>query len=140
MARAPISFRLDPDEIRFEFFRASGPGGQNVNKVSSAVRLRFDVGGSASLPPEVKQRLKGLAGKRLTDDGVLTIEARRYRTQEQNREEAIRRLMGLVARAWLPPRPRRPTRPSAASRARRLEAKRRRARTKTQRARVREVE
>src|SRR5512136_2731772 len=83
--------RLSPDELRLEFFRSSGPGGQNVNKVATAVRLRFDVRNSTSLPPEVKERLLRLATNRLTDDGVLLIEARRFRTQERNRDDAVAR-------------------------------------------------
>ncbi len=121
---------LPEDEIVFDFIRAAGPGGQNVNKVASAVQLRFDVRASPSLPEEVKARLLRLAGQRATRDGVLVIEAKRYRTQEQNRADALRRLNDLIQRAARPPRPRRPTRPSAAARARRLEAKKRRAAVK----------
>lgn len=138
MNRAPRTFLLDSEQIRFEFFRASGPGGQNVNKVSTAVRLRFDVRGTASLPAEVKERLARLAGRRMGDDGVLVIEARRYRTQERNRAEALRRLQDLITRAREIPSPRRPTRPTAAARARRLEAKRIRSVAKRRRARMHE--
>ena len=132
--------QLSPDEIRFEFFRSSGPGGQNVNKVATAVRLRFDVRNSTSLPPDVKERLLGLAANRLTDDGILVIEARRFRTQERNREDAVARLMGWIAKAWPTPRRRRATKPTAVSRQRRLDSKKRRSVAKNQRRTVGSVE
>jgi len=132
--------QLSPDEIRFEFFRSSGPGGQNVNKVATAVRLRFDVRNSTSLPTEVKERLLGLAANRLTDDGILVIEARRFRTQERNREDAVARLMGWIAKAWPTPRRRRATKPTAVSRQRRLDSKKRRSVAKNQRRTVGSVE
>ena len=132
--------QLSPDEIRFEFFRSSGPGGQNVNKVATAVRLRFDVRNSTSLPPDVKERLLGLAANRLTDDGILVIEARRFRTQERNREDAVARLMGWIAKAWPTPRRRRATKPTAVSRQRRLDSKKRRSVAKNQRRAVGDAE
>jgi ribosome-associated protein len=124
---------LDSGEVRFEFFRSSGPGGQNVNKVSTAVRLRFDLEGSRLIPVEVKARLAQVPGARLTAHGVLVIEARRFRTRERNRRDAIERLMGLVRNAWQKPRERRPTKPTAASEARRLTEKRRKGGVKRER-------
>jgi ribosome-associated protein len=127
---------LDENELRFSFVRASGPGGQNVNKVATAVQLRFDAARSPSLPEEVRRRLMHLAGSRLTVDGEIVIDARRYRSQEQNRQDAVLRLTVLVRRAAEPPKPRRKTRPTAAARERRLAAKKRRSRIKGQRGRV----
>jgi len=140
MVRARAEFIIPLSELTFEFFRASGPGGQNVNKVSTAVRLRFDLRRSPSLPPDVKDRLRRLAGSRLSDDGVLAIEARRFRTQEQNREDAVARLGVLIARAWEPPKARRATRPTAGSRERRLEAKKRQGAAKQRRGTVSEAD
>jgi ribosome-associated protein len=125
-----------PDELRFEFFRSSGPGGQNVNKVATAVRLRFDVRRSPSLTPEVKDRLLRLAATRINQDGDLLIEARRFRTQEHNREDAVARLMRWIAKATEAPRRRQATRPTAASRQRRLDTKQRRSVAKDRRRRV----
>ncbi len=125
---------LDESEISESFIRASGPGGQNVNKVASAVQLRFDVRHSRSLPQPVRERLERLAGHRVSQDGVLVITAQRFRSQERNRADALDRLIALIGRAATPPRPRRATRPSAASRRRRLADKVRRARLKQQRA------
>jgi len=130
MIRVSPSIALNESEIREEFVRASGPGGQNVNKVATAVQLRFDVGRSPSLPEEVRRRLARLAGRRMTEDGVLVIDARRFRTQERNRRDALERLIALISRAEVSPKPRRKTRPTAAARERRLEAKRRRSQTK----------
>ena len=124
---------LDDSEIEESFVRASGPGGQNVNKVSSAVQLRFDLSGSRSLPDEVRERLVRLAGRRLTRDGVIVIIAQRYRTQERNRQDALDRLVALIRRAAEAPTPRRPTNPTRAAKERRLEAKARRATTKKRR-------
>ena len=124
---------LDDGEIEESFFRASGPGGQNVNKVSSAVQIRFDLSGSRSLPQDVRERLARLAGRQLTGDGVIVIIAHRYRTQERNRRDALDRLIALIRRAAVPPTPRRPTKPSRAAKERRLQAKARRATVKQQR-------
>ena len=124
---------LDDSEIEESFIRASGPGGQNVNKVSSAVQLRFDLSGSRSLPEGVRERLARLAGRRLTRDGVIVIIAQRYRTQERNRQDALDRLVALIRRAAEPPTPRRPTKPTAAAKERRLQAKARRAALKERR-------
>jgi ribosome-associated protein len=117
---------LDDSEVEESFVRASGPGGQNVNKVSSAVQLRFDLWRSRSLPEDVRERLARLAGRRLTRDGVVVIIAQRYRTQERNRQDALDRLVALIRRAAEPPAPRRPTKPSAGAKERRLQAKARR--------------
>jgi len=132
------SISLDECELEERFILSSGPGGQNVNKVASAVQLRFDVAGSPSLPDEVKQRLLRLAGKRASKDGVLVLTARGERSQERNREDALARLVALIRRAAEIPKPRRATRPTRASFRRRLEAKSLRSRTKRGRGRVSE--
>ena len=124
---------IDDAEIAYDFVRSSGPGGQNVNRVATAVQLRFAVSASPSLPDDVRRRLVSLAGRRITKEGVLVIEARRYRTQERNRQDALDRFVELVRRAAERPRVRRSTRPSQAARLRRLEAKRRRSERKRQR-------
>jgi len=116
---------LGEEEIKEEFVRSTGPGGQNVNKVATAVQLRFDAQHSPALPEDVRQRLLVLAGRRVTTEGVLIITARRFRTQERNRQDARERLIELIRRAAEPPRVRRPTRPSQAARVRRREEKRR---------------
>lgn len=130
MIRVTSAIAIDESEIHEEFIRASGPGGQNVNKVATAVQLRFDVAGSPSLPEEVRERLIGLAGRRVTGDGVLVIDARRYRSQDRNRADALDRLVALIRQAARKPRTRRKTRPTQASRLRRLAVKRRRSQTK----------
>jgi ribosome-associated protein len=119
------AIRLHEDELRFQFKLASGPGGQNVNKVATAAELRFDVARSSSLPEAVRARLLILAGSRVTQDGELLITARRFRSQERNRQDAIDRLIALIRKAAEPPKPRLKTRPSRAARERRLEEKRR---------------
>jgi ribosome-associated protein len=132
MIHVTDAIQLDEREVEERFVRASGPGGQNVNKVSTAVELRFDVAAS-SLPPDVKARLTALAGKRLTSDGVLLIDSREHRTQAQNREAARARLVALLQHAARRPKTRRPTKPKKAARERRLESKRRRSEVKATR-------
>lgn len=117
---------IDDSEVQETFFRSSGPGGQNVNKVATAVEIRFDVRHSPSLSNTVRDRLIRLAGKRLTSDGVLIIEAQRFRTQDQNRQDARQRLIELIRQATVAPKRRRPTRPTLASKHRRMESKRKR--------------
>lgn len=126
MIRVTPAIALDPREIQESFIRASGPGGQNVNKLATAVQLRFDVRHSTSLSEPVRARLERLAGKRLTRDGVLVITAQRFRTQERNRDDARSRLIALIREAAIVPKKRRPTRPTASSRRVRLETKKRR--------------
>ncbi len=127
MIQITDTIAIDEREIEESFIRSSGPGGQNVNKLSTAVQLRFDARGSPSLPNDVSIRLQRLAGSRLTKDGVIVITAQRHRTQERNREDALARLIDLIRQAAVPPKPRRATKPTAASRAKRLQGKKRRA-------------
>jgi ribosome-associated protein len=128
---------IPDNDLSYSFVRASGPGGQNVNKVSSAVQLRFDMEGSAALSEPVKNRLRVLAGRRLTDDGAILIIARNQRSQDHNRREALERLTDLVQRALVVPKTRKATKPTRASKERRLEGKTRKQQTKRQRSRVR---
>ena len=126
MLRITNHISIDEREIEEDFVRSSGPGGQNVNKLNTAVQLRFDVRHSPSLPHEVRVRLERLAGQRLTKDGVLVLIAQRHRTQERNRQDALDRLVELIQHAAVAPVPRRPTKPTKASRKRRLDTKKRR--------------
>ncbi len=126
MIRITATIAIDEGEIAESFIRSSGPGGQNVNKLATAVQLRFDVRHSRSLPDEVRARLERLAGRRLTRDGVIVITAERHRTQERNRQDARDRLVALIRQASIRPKPRRPTKPTAGSRERRIQTKKRR--------------
>jgi ribosome-associated protein len=131
MIRITDRISIEECELEERFVRASGPGGQNVNKVSSAVQLRFDVRRSPSLTPDVRLRLERMAGRRLTRDGVLVIMAQRHRTQERNRQDALDRLVELIQAASVAPTPRRPTRPTRGSKERRLATKKNRSSIKS---------
>jgi len=131
--------KIPPESLSFEYFRASGPGGQNVNKVSTAVRLRFDVA-AAGLAEDVINRLSSLAGRRMTEEGILIIEASRFRTQERNQADALARLETLLSRAEKPPKKRRKTRPTRASMRKRVEGKKKRGKVKRLRGKVRSDE
>ncbi|MDQ1355621.1 MAG: ribosome-associated protein [Acidobacteriota bacterium] len=131
---------IDEKELEWDFVRASGPGGQNVNKVSTAVQLRFNVIGSPSLPEDVKQRLVKLAGRRMTKEGELIIDARQYRYQERNRQDALARLVDLIEKATKKPKPRKKTAPSLGSKVNRLEGKRQQGEKKRLRQIVRDLD
>jgi ribosome-associated protein len=135
MSRIEITpeISIDESEIQEEFVRASGPGGQNLNKVSTAVKLRFNAAASPGLSQEVRERLARIAGRRMSAEGVLVIDARNHRTQEANRREAFQRMIGMLMQASEKPKPRKKTRPTSASRVRRMQAKRRRSEIKRMR-------
>ncbi|MFN8461667.1 MAG: alternative ribosome rescue aminoacyl-tRNA hydrolase ArfB [Anaerolineales bacterium] len=132
MIQISPSIHIHESELHFDYIRASGPGGQNVNKVATAVQLRFDTHAS-SLPEEIKLRLTRLAGKRMTDDGVLLIEAKQFRTQEKNREDAIQRFVELIRKATVKPKPRKKTKPTKTSKEKRLQSKKQRGEIKKNR-------
>jgi ribosome-associated protein len=137
MIQITDTISLHDSDFQMDFIRASGPGGQNVNKVSSAVQLRFDAAKSSALTDDIRKRLKQISGRRMTSEGVLIIEARRYRTQERNREDAINRMITLIRQAAEKPRQRRRTKPSPAAKQKRLTAKRYRGEIKRRRRSVR---
>lgn len=130
MITIPPNIQIDESELQFDFIRSAGPGGQNVNKVATACQLRFDLRSTSSLSPQVKIRLTKLAGSRMTDEGVLIIEAKRFRTQEQNREDALARLTTMIEKALIEPKTRLATRPSLSAKAERVATKKKRGETK----------
>ncbi len=127
------NIQIDENELVLDFVRSSGPGGQNVNKVSTAVQLRFDINNSKSLPEEIKSRIKELAKNRITESGILIIEAKKFRSQLKNRQEAVARLTSLILKATEVPKKRQPTKVSALQKRKRLEQKKRRSETKQMR-------
>lgn len=132
--------RVEESELEWKFIRARGPGGQHVNRAATAVQLRFDASRSEALTPEIRERLRRLAGRKMSEEGVITIEAGRFRSQKQNREDALTRLLALIRQAAVEPKKRRATKPSASSKQRRLEDKRRRAETKRQRGAMKDTD
>ncbi len=140
MIKITTDISIDEKEIKMDFIRASGPGGQNVNKVASAVQLRFDVYGSPSLPDDVRKRLILMARNRINEDGILIIKAGRFRTQNHNRQDAIDRLIDLIYKSTIKPKKRLKTKPSVASKRRMMEDKRRRSKRKRMRGPVRNIE
>ncbi len=136
MIQITDTFALNENEIQLEFIKATGPGGQNVNKVSSAVQLRFDAAGSSAISDDTYKRLKKIAGRRMTTTGIIVIKANRFRSQEQNRQDAVNRLVLMIQRAMETPKHRRPTKPTVVSKQRRLETKRHRSEIKRRRKKI----